>query len=319
MKPAAVFMNETRADVLIYWIHVFASFIMLAYLPFSKFFHILSDPLIMIVNGISDKKQKSDPAASLPRRALELDACTQCGTCSKYCSVAPVYRVLGNEEILPSEKMSTAIQKGKGKNPTPGFMADIAEGAYICTECFRCTDVCPTGINLQDQWIAQKKSTAAEGFKIPQVQVKNQTASEWAMKLGGDGPGKDAIITEQFRRLSDKNASFEACIQCQTCTNVCPVVACNIDPANAVDITPQKIMNLLRMGLRDMALGSRMVWDCTTCYQCQENCPQGIHVTDIIYELKNMAYSAITELKYQAIDQSCSKSCCCGSDETKKK
>jgi heterodisulfide reductase subunit C len=34
-----------------------------------------------------------------------------------------------------------------------------------------------------------------------------------------------------------------------------------------------------------------MTWDCTTCYQCQENCPQGIKVTEIIYELKNRAYS----------------------------
>jgi heterodisulfide reductase subunit C len=33
-----------------------------------------------------------------------------------------------------------------------------------------------------------------------------------------------------------------------------------------------------------------MVWDCTTCYQCQEHCPQGIQVTEIIYELKNRAY-----------------------------
>jgi heterodisulfide reductase subunit C len=49
-------------------------------------------------------------------------------------------------------------------------------------------------------------------------------------------------------------------------------------------------MNLLRLGLNDLALGSRMVWDCTTCYQCQENCPQGIKVADIIYELRNIAY-----------------------------
>ena len=71
---------------------------------------------------------------------------------------------------------------------------------------------------------------------------------------------------------------------------MCPVVECNVEKDNAVDITPQKVMNLLRMGVRDTAMGTRMVWDCATCYQCQENCPQGIHVTDIMYELKNIAY-----------------------------
>ncbi len=32
-----------------------------------------------------------------------------------------------------------------------------------------------------------------------------------------------------------------------------------------------------------------MLWDCVTCYQCQEHCPQGVKVTDVLYELKNQA------------------------------
>jgi heterodisulfide reductase subunit C len=48
-------------------------------------------------------------------------------------------------------------------------------------------------------------------------------------------------------------------------------------------------MRSLGLGLRDFALGSNMLWDCVTCYQCQEHCPQGVKVTDILYELKNLA------------------------------
>jgi heterodisulfide reductase subunit C len=40
-------------------------------------------------------------------------------------------------------------------------------------------------------------------------------------------------------------------------------------------------------------LGARMVWDCLGCYQCQENCPQGVRVTDILFELKNMAFQQV--------------------------
>jgi heterodisulfide reductase subunit C len=32
-----------------------------------------------------------------------------------------------------------------------------------------------------------------------------------------------------------------------------------------------------------------MLWDCLTCFQCQEQCPQGVGVTDVLYELKNRA------------------------------
>jgi heterodisulfide reductase subunit C len=32
-----------------------------------------------------------------------------------------------------------------------------------------------------------------------------------------------------------------------------------------------------------------MLWDCLGCYQCQELCPQGVAVTDVMYQLKNVA------------------------------
>jgi heterodisulfide reductase subunit C len=48
-------------------------------------------------------------------------------------------------------------------------------------------------------------------------------------------------------------------------------------------------MNCLGLGLVEMATGPRMLWDCVTCYQCQENCPQNVEVTDIFFQLKNIA------------------------------
>jgi heterodisulfide reductase subunit C len=49
------------------------------------------------------------------------------------------------------------------------------------------------------------------------------------------------------------------------------------------------------LGLKDLALGSRMLWYCLTCYQCQEHCPQGVKVTDIFYELKNLSVTQAAE------------------------
>ncbi len=48
-------------------------------------------------------------------------------------------------------------------------------------------------------------------------------------------------------------------------------------------------MNCLGLGLVEMASGPRMLWDCVTCYQCQENCPQNVQITDIFLQLKNIA------------------------------
>jgi len=32
-----------------------------------------------------------------------------------------------------------------------------------------------------------------------------------------------------------------------------------------------------------------MLWDCLTCYQCQEHCPQNVKVTEVLYGLKNLS------------------------------
>lgn len=31
------------------------------------------------------------------------------------------------------------------------------------------------------------------------------------------------------------------------------------------------------------------LWDCTTCFTCQERCPKEVKITDIIIELRNLA------------------------------
>jgi heterodisulfide reductase subunit C len=51
-------------------------------------------------------------------------------------------------------------------------------------------------------------------------------------------------------------------------------------------MTPQQVMNLLRLGKKQMAAKTLMVHNCLTCYSCQESCPSEIKVTDILIELR---------------------------------
>jgi heterodisulfide reductase subunit C len=61
------------------------------------------------------------------------------------------------------------------------------------------------------------------------------------------------------------------------------------DPQKDLDLLPHQIMRSMGIGIKDLAMGSKMLWSCLTCYQCQEHCPQGVKVTDILYELKNLS------------------------------
>lgn len=96
----------------------------------------------------------------------------------------------------------------------------------------------------------------------------------------------------EFKETADLSAwagTYSYCFACENCSTVCPVVGNYENPQQSLDLLPHQIMRSMGFGLKDLAMGSRMLWDCLTCYQCQEHCPQGVKVTDVLYELKNLA------------------------------
>jgi heterodisulfide reductase subunit C len=76
---------------------------------------------------------------------------------------------------------------------------------------------------------------------------------------------------------------FKCCYACGTCTAGCPVHRVN------KDYNPLRIMRMLILGFREELLRGDMIWLCSDCYTCQENCPMELKITDIINHLKNLA------------------------------
>ncbi|MDP3617468.1 MAG: 4Fe-4S dicluster domain-containing protein, partial [Rhodoferax sp.] len=279
LAPLAAVLDRGHAETWLLYLHVFGCFIGLATLPFTRFFHAAAAPISLLVNGAAPGRAFSS-AASASRRALALDACVRCGICDAHCSVAPLARYLGNPYLLPSHKLVATGALASGRLLRSGREDEslrVAEGAFLCTDCGRCSSDCPVGLDLDDLWQAGRADLAAAGLPAPAQWVQARTAVAWAESLQSDSWPRSFFDSDAcYAPLSADRSSFSRCVQCQTCTNVCPVVAHSTDPACGVDLTPQKVMNLLRLGLRDFTLGSRMVWDCATCYQCQEHCPEGI-------------------------------------------
>jgi heterodisulfide reductase subunit C/nitrate reductase gamma subunit len=316
LKGAALGLDKAGIHTILWYIHFLACFIGLAYLPFSKFLHIITAPISLLANSIMDTNT-SDPANRATRQAVELDACTHCGACTARCSVGIIVEERGNVNILPSEKIQSIkgmVAKGKTDERERRL---ILEGTYLCTNCHRCTDVCPSGINLEDLWVTvredmlkadspefsilsplsfyrglMRESLPTREYTRPLMTAREAIASPCdLMKV----PDKAVTLTPASKELqgnlllSDQAATFSACFGCQTCTNACPVVAAYENPKEVLGMLPHQIMYVAGLGIKDLAFGSQMLWDCCTCYQCQEQCPQGVHVTDVLYELKNLA------------------------------
>ncbi|MBF0508263.1 MAG: 4Fe-4S dicluster domain-containing protein [Deltaproteobacteria bacterium] len=291
IRPAALGLTSAGAAIWLWYVHVLACLVGLAYLPFSKFFHMVAGPVSLLVNGIM-AKGKTDPANVATRRIMELDACTHCGTCSVRCSVNVIFWEMHTLTILPSEKLKALKSLAFDQPLTQRDLRIIQEGSHICTGCHRCTDVCPVGINLQDLWLSMNDLLALKGFPEPAVSARQKVAAYYAQKdkdrelivLPDDG------FFQQELSSSIQAPTFWSCYRCQTCTNACPVVANCHDPVAELGLLPHQIMHALALGLKDEALAAGMTWDCLTCYMCQEYCPQGVHVADVLYELRNMAY-----------------------------
>jgi heterodisulfide reductase subunit C/nitrate reductase gamma subunit len=300
----------------IFWnIHVPACLLGLAYLPFSKMLHVFTTPASLLANSVMNP---DSPAANvMTRQVMELDACTRCCTCSLHCSVAVAGDSLGNDLILPSERMAFLKDYIAGKQLSPRGLTAIQQGVYLCTNCDRCTVNCPAGINLRDLWFRVREEMLQRGLAVPLtltplsfyrgLRQRELAPDQYAepprkaqLALGGDAPrlGQPeqpiALASTDggspiSAALSGRAATFASCFTCENCSTVCPVAGNYDDPREQLDLLPHQIIRSLVLGLEDLAMGSKMLWYCLTCYQCQEHCPQGVKVTDIFYELKNLA------------------------------
>ena len=322
IRPIGTGIDRTQIPLFLWYVHLLACFGGLAYLPFSKMFHLLSSALSLLINSVAEKKRLSEPNR-MTRRALELDACTHCGTCTLRCSVAQTYEEIQNIHILPSEKISAIRIFASQKRLSEEELRRLQEGVYLCTNCYRCTVVCPVGIDLQDLWFNVREMLLQKGF--PEYLVLSPLSYYRGLMKGEtllkDYPtpllrAREAILAQcglmkekekvipltppdrPFQTglgLSAQAKNFSVCFGCQTCTTVCPVVANYENPQEVLGLLPHQIMHATALGLRDLAFGSNMLWDCLTCYQCQEQCPQGVAVTDVLYELKNLAIRYVRE------------------------
>ncbi len=317
-SPLALALDQIGAKDILWYIHFIACFLGLAYLPFSKMFHLISTPVSLLANAVMND-ETSDPANIATRQALELDACVHCGTCTSQCRAGIAFVQCENLNILPSEKMLSLKELAAGKNLSESELRFIQEGLYLCTNCHRCTDVCPAGINLQSLWFSVRERLLQEG--VPELLMltglsyyrglrrEDIAKDQYSAPLGSAKgfldqkyptveksdvqvpPSASGVLAKRTLAASNQGDTFASCFACSTCSTVCPVANNYENDLTVLGMVPHQIVHAAILGLADPIFRSGMLWGCVGCYECQQNCPQGVHVTDVLYELKNLAMS----------------------------
>jgi len=317
ITPVAGWFDGAPARSALYYAHFLLCLLGLAYLPFSKVFHLFTSPLSIVVNSVMDRAH-SDPANLVTKQMLELDACTHCGMCTRHCSMAFITSIMPKGHTLPSERMSPLKLLATGRPLSARDSLVIQEGLSHCTNCTQCTIVCPVGINLQDLWFSVRETLLERD--VPNLQVLSPCSVYRGMRKDEiDDACYNRPVINARKAIAERFGSFHwpgtayapseekvldtagvhlkhsanaACFSCVTCTNACPVVRTHQQPAAALDLLPHQLMQAVKLRLWDVVFGSKMLWDCVGCYQCQEYCPMSVPIADLIFELRNVAVSS---------------------------
>lgn len=96
---------------------------------------------------------------------------------------------------------------------------------------------------------------------------------------------RDPVITlddELWERvMAATDGAVSPCYQCGVCTATCPWTLLQDEPANV-----RSLMRRAQLGIRQ----DGEMWWCTTCRACEELCPRGVPIADVMLALRRLAW-----------------------------
>ena len=72
---------------------------------------------------------------------------------------------------------------------------------------------------------------------------------------------------------------FRHCEQCGRCSSACPITGVD-------DFNIRRLLRFVELDLIEEIAASPMPWSCTTCAKCEDACPHGIKILDIVRGLR---------------------------------
>lgn len=216
---------------ILWWFHALTVFGTIAYLPYSKLFHILASSF----NLFLEKSRRTRGQAPSPgdvaklmetgddlvigtativdyswKQRLDLDACTSCGRCQDVCPayltgkpLSPKWLILDTRNHMLALHAKGAL--GRGALPTPATLIDQELlGSYLTT----------SGLEARDDHYSYENGGA--------FRATNELVQGSALKIGTSPDQR--IAGEVMDQLV-----FWSCTTCMACVEACPVGINHVD------------------------------------------------------------------------------------------
>lgn len=91
---------------------------------------------------------------------------------------------------------------------------------------------------------------------------------------------QDNKFLAEVNKISGSNVL--ECYQCGKCVSTCPV-------SSYMELPPRKIMQAIKLGLKDKVLSANSSWFCLTCSSCAARCPRQIDIPKVMETVRHIA------------------------------
>lgn len=164
-----------------WWIHLFFSFGFIAYIPYSKFFHIITGPFNQILAkdkactaltplNMEDESIEQFGVAQIQqftwKQLLDGDACIRCGRCEVNCPAHLTDKPLSPKKLIQDlnqhlNEQGPVLLKGNMKEEDAKMLVpDVIEEETIwaCTTCGSCEEQCPVFVEHVEKIIDMRRN-----------------------------------------------------------------------------------------------------------------------------------------------------------------
>ena len=184
----------------LWYFHMLLAFGFIAYIPYSKLFHIFASSLNIFmrslapVGGLTPVERISTEEMAIgsarleefsKKQLLELDACISCGRCQKGCpaysSGAPLSPRIMIQRLKRHSTEQNSFFRRRDKNNTIPLIDKVIskEMLWSCTTCGLCEDKCPISIEHIKRIVDMRRSLSTESPDYPpEVQKVFKNISE---------------------------------------------------------------------------------------------------------------------------------------------
>ena len=218
----------------VWWLHALGTFAMIALIPQTKFFHMLSIPANQFLARLEPKGSlrrqdiealfaADDAGEDLAigiadarqltwKQRLDLDACIDCGRCEEVCPARAAGAALRPRRLVTDLRAmhETARRRGGGngdgggEGPAPlqiigaaGTVFEDPDFIWLCRTCHACQSICPAAIEHVDLFVELRRAEVMMEGRLP----KDAAQALKTMEAQGNPFGAQAERVDLVERL----------------------------------------------------------------------------------------------------------------------